>query len=75
MLKPILAFTLLFAACLVSAPLCRAQTTPRVDVVIGGNAPALERFAASELCDYLAKLYGIHAHPAHPRGPFRLPRR
>jgi hypothetical protein len=39
------------------------KASPRVDVVIGGDAPALERFAASELCDYLAKLYRVDAFP------------
>ena len=37
---------------------------PQVDVVVGSAAPELERFAARELCDYLAKLYGIRAYPA-----------
>jgi hypothetical protein len=37
---------------------------PRVEVIIGGAPPDLERFAASELCNYLAKLYGIQAHPS-----------
>ena len=37
---------------------------PRVDVVVGSTAPELERFAAQELCDYLAKLYGIRTHPS-----------
>lgn len=36
----------------------------RVDVLIGSAAPELERFAAQELCDYLAKLFGIHATPS-----------
>jgi len=40
-----------------------AQAAPRVEVVIGSAAPDLERFAATELCDYLAKLYGIPAYP------------
>ena len=35
-----------------------------MDVVVGSAAPELERFAARELCDYLAKLYGIQAYPA-----------
>ena len=40
------------------------STTPaRVDVLVGSAAPELERFAARELCDYLAKLYGIQAYP------------
>ena len=35
-----------------------------MDVVVGSAAPELERFAARELCDYLAKLYRIQAYPA-----------
>ncbi|MCY3775272.1 MAG: alpha-glucuronidase family glycosyl hydrolase, partial [Candidatus Aminicenantes bacterium] len=35
----------------------------RVDVIVGSAAPELERFAAQELCDYLARLYGIRTHP------------
>ena len=34
-----------------------------MDVIVGSAAPELERFAAQELCDYLAKLYGIRTHP------------
>src|ERR1700733_1336933 len=45
------------------------QASPRVDVVIGGDAPALERFAASELCDYLAKLYRVDAFPERQLSP------
>jgi hypothetical protein len=44
-----------------------AQTqTPstRVSVVIGKNAPELERFAATELCGYLEKLFGVKTEPA-----------
>ncbi len=41
-----------------------AKERPQVDVVVGSAAPELERFAARELCDYLAKLYGIQTHPA-----------
>jgi Glycosyl hydrolase family 67 N-terminus len=56
--------------CLLCAPWCRAATaSPRVDVVVGDTAPELERFAASELCDYLAKLYGMPAHPARTFSP------
>ena len=45
------------------APLS-AQDSPGVAVIVGSAAPELERFAAQELCDYLAKLYGIQAHPS-----------
>ncbi len=41
-----------------------AKERAHVDVVVGSAAPDLERFAARELCDYLAKLYGIQTHPA-----------
>src|ERR1700690_4342337 len=51
--------------CLICAPWCRAaKASPRVDVIVGDTAPELERFAAGELCNYLAKLYGIRAYPA-----------
>ena len=50
---------------LVSGLACKRL--PQVDVVMGSSAPELERFAARELCDYLAQLYGIQAYPA--RGP------
>ena len=47
---------------------CRpAREQVRVSVVVGSAAPELERFAARELCSYLAKLYGIQAYPErHP---------
>ena len=53
---------------LCSWPACRlAGELPSVGVVVGSAAPELERFAARELCDYLAKLYGIQAYPErHP---------
>ena len=40
-------------------------TTPtnRVAVVVGENAPELERFAASELCGYLDKLFAVKTTP------------
>ena len=41
-----------------------AGAAPMVDVVVGSSAPELERFAASELCSYLAKLFGIQAYPS-----------
>lgn len=34
-----------------------------VAIVIGSDAPELERFAANELCNYLGKLFGIHTLP------------
>ncbi len=37
---------------------------PSVEVIIGPAAPRLERFAATELCDYLAKLFGARAFPS-----------
>src|SRR5262245_28626787 len=36
---------------------------PRVSVVIGKNAPQLEKFAASELCNYLEKLFDVKTQP------------
>jgi hypothetical protein len=44
--------------------LATPMASPRVDVVVGGNAPELERFAARELCDYLGKLFNIRVYPA-----------
>jgi hypothetical protein len=41
----------------------RAKADRVIDVVVGSAAPELERFAACELCDYLAKLYGIQVYP------------
>jgi hypothetical protein len=35
-----------------------------VVVIVGNNAPDLENFAASELCGYLDKLFGIRTKPA-----------
>ncbi len=51
-----------------SWPACNLATDhPRVAVVVGSAAPELERFAARELCEYLAKVYGIQAYPErHP---------
>ena len=48
---------MMFAAEVVSA-------TPAVAVVIGEQAPDLERFAADELCGYLSTLFGIEATTA-----------
>jgi hypothetical protein len=35
----------------------------RVAVVVGDQAPDLERYAAEQLCDYLSKLFGIDTRP------------
>jgi hypothetical protein len=40
-----------------------AQTIPRVGVIVGDTQPELERFAAQQLCDYLAKLFAIRTEP------------
>src|SRR5215813_5009190 len=42
---------------------------PRVSVIVGTNAPQLERFAASELCTYLKRLYGVNAEPSSAAAP------
>ena len=44
-------------------------TTNRVVVVVGENAPQPERFAASELCGYLEKLFAVNAEPTTKVGP------
>jgi len=46
-----------------AAHLDASPTTGRVAVVVGENAPEVERFAASELCGYLDKLFGIEVQP------------
>ena len=38
-------------------------SSDRVAVIIGQNAPELERFAASELCSYLDKLFAVKVSP------------
>src|SRR5437016_2212841 len=40
-----------------------------VAVVIGPNAPELEKYAASELCQYLDKLFGIKVDPTKSVSP------
>jgi len=40
-----------------------AKPAERVSVVVGENAPELEKFAAAELCGYLDKLFGVRAQP------------
>lgn len=60
--KPVPSLILLIVCMLL---LCGVvQAAPRAEVVIGSAAPDLERFAASQLCDYLAKLYGVQAYPS-----------
>ena len=44
-----------------SAP--KATPRPSASVLIGPDAPPLERFAADELCSYLKKLYKIDIQP------------
>jgi len=41
-----------------------ADESPKVAVVIGKAAPELDRYAATELCGYIEKLYGIHTMPS-----------
>jgi len=41
-----------------------ADEPPKVAVVIGEEAPELDRYAAVELCGYLEKLYGIRTTPS-----------
>jgi Glycosyl hydrolase family 67 N-terminus len=41
------------------------QARPQVSVIVGAAAPELEQFAASELCAYLEKLFGIRTQPTH----------
>jgi hypothetical protein len=46
-----------------AASLHAQRVTGRVSVVVGQNAPALERFAAAELCGYLKKLFDLQTQP------------
>ena len=59
-----------FAVCgwaLLSAGSLHAATVEHVSVVVGENAPGVEKFAASELCGYLDKLFAIHTQPVSTR--------
>ena len=56
---------LLFAA---SASL-HAASQPVVSVVVGSNAPPLERYAAVELCRYLGRLFGLRVEPQETNPP------
>src|SRR5262245_20511320 len=42
---------------------------PRVSVIVGASAPQLERFAASELCSYLDKLYRVKTEQRSAASP------
>jgi hypothetical protein len=53
-----------FGIVALSAVTLNARPSNRVSVVVGEKAPDLEKFAASELCGYLNKLFGIQAQPA-----------
>lgn len=55
------AVLLIWAAPAWAAP----QANPQVSVIVGNGAPALEQFAASELCSYLEKLFGIRTQPTN----------
>ena len=46
-------------------PAAQAETPvlPKLAVVLGPKATELERYAADQLCDYLARLYGIKVRP------------
>lgn len=46
-----------------------AAPAPQVSVVVGSQAPELERFAASELCRYLDKLFHVKTQPAADVAP------
>ena len=46
-----------------AASLNAQRVTGRVSVIVGQNAPALEKFAASELCGYLNKLFDLQTQP------------
>ena len=48
---------------LCAAGLSADSTGSRVVVVVGERAPDVERFAASELCGYLNKLFGLTVQP------------
>ncbi len=56
--------------CLTYAGLVYATASKsNVAVIIGQNAPELDKFAASELCEYLDKLFGIKVVPSTTYDP------
>ncbi len=55
---------IILALCLTFAGTVSAETAPEsVAVAIGLNVSEIDRFAASELCGYLDKLFGIKVSP------------
>jgi hypothetical protein len=50
---------------LCAAFLYARPTASSVAVVVGKNAPDLEKFAAAELCGYLNKLFGLEVQPTN----------
>jgi hypothetical protein len=57
------AVTIGWIVILSAASLNAQRAAGRVSVIVGQNAPALERFAASELCGYLNKLFDLQTQP------------
>src|SRR5579883_1743467 len=55
--------TLFWLLTLCAAGAHSQPNSPRIAVVIGKDAPPLDRFAASQLCAYLDKLFGVKAQP------------
>jgi hypothetical protein len=53
---------------LCAAFLYARPTASSVAVVVGKNAPDLEKFAAAELCGYLNKLFGLEVQPTNSPG-------
>ncbi len=54
-----------FVIILCTGVLHARPATNRIAVVVGENAPDLEKFAASELCGYLNKLFGLDVQPTN----------
>ena len=57
------------AACGRSAGGADRRVDRPVAVLVGRNAPRLERFAAAELCRYMAELFGVQAAPGTDAPP------
>src|SRR5438105_2740930 len=53
----------LWLAAITAAAQADAKGLPKLAVVIGPKASELERYAADQLCEYLAKLYGLKVRP------------
>ena len=54
----------IYIASLFFASSLHATAPTRISVIVGQNAPELEKFAASELCGYLDKLFAVRTQPA-----------